>query len=88
MEPHCISDEQRATHIIFEAAAILIVTPFLAWLATRRELPPAARALSGGIAVVTVIVDGALLSRYLSVPTSVSGLGSTSRFQQPRQQIL
>lgn len=65
---HCIPDAQRDVHVVTEAAALLVVAPFMVWLATQRELPPPARVLAGGIAAATVIVDGGLLFRYLSSP--------------------
>ena len=83
----CITESQRRVHIAAEAVALAVVAPFTFWLATRRELPTAARALSAAIGATTLVVDGVLISRYLkgSTSTSASGLGSTSRSPPPSQ---
>lgn len=65
-EPTCITADQRRVHMVSEAAALAIVAPFMVWLTMQKELPPAARVMSGGIALATVAIDGALLVNYLS----------------------
>lgn len=83
----CITEPQRRAHIASEAVALAVVAPFTLWLATRRELPVAARALSGVIGATTLVVDGVFIARYLkgSTSTNASGLGSTSRSPPPSQ---
>jgi len=61
----CIDQRQRNLHVLSEGAAIVILAPFLAWCALRRDLPPGARAVAGAAAVATVLVDGYLLMRFL-----------------------
>ncbi len=77
----CITENQRKAHSATELAALAVVMPFSFWLAGRRELPIAARALSGAIGVVTLVVDGIFIARYvqLSESKSASGQDSTSR---------
>ncbi len=62
----CISEQQRRVHVWSETVAVVAVAPLLAYLATRRELPDWARLGLGAAAVGTLLVDGWLLSRYLS----------------------
>lgn len=65
-----VSDRQRAVHVAAEAVAVFAVVPFMTYLATRRELPGWARAVSGVIAAGTLLVDGGLLWRYATGNTS------------------
>ena len=62
----CISENQRSVHVVGEAAALVLVAPFMVWIAARRELPVGARLLGLGIAAGTLIVDGGLLIRWWS----------------------
>lgn len=81
---YCITEPQRRAHIASEAAALAVVVPFTLWLATRRELPVAARALSAAIGATSLVIDGVFLARYLTPEAkSASGLGSTSRSHPP-----
>lgn len=61
----CIDDDQRAMHVTSEAIAVAFVAPFMLYLAWQKELPTWARAVSFGIGVGTLAVDGALLVKYL-----------------------
>jgi hypothetical protein len=63
-----ITEDQRRLHVAGEVAALVVVVPFMTWIAMRKDLPPAARVLGGTIGAATLIVDGLLLSRYLSEP--------------------
>lgn len=60
----CIPESQRALHVRSETIAVVAIAPFMAWLATRRELPTWARVVSGLVAAGTLAVDGKLLSAY------------------------
>jgi hypothetical protein len=66
----CIDDSQRRLHVTSEAIAVAFVTPFMLYLAWQRALPAWARAVSFGIAVGTLAVDGSLLWRYATGKTS------------------
>lgn len=81
----CITEGQRKAHIASEAAALAVVAPFSLWLATRKELPVAARALSGVIGVTTLAIDGVFIARYLKSSTNDAGAGSTSKSPPPSQ---
>lgn len=61
----CISPRQRQVHVASETVAVLVIAPFLAYLAQRRALPTWARVGAAAVAVGTLVVDGWLLSRYL-----------------------
>lgn len=61
----CIPEQQRQVHVVSELIALVLVTPLLGYVATRRELPDWARYGAGAAALGTVLVDGWLLSRYL-----------------------
>jgi hypothetical protein len=74
------TEGQRRLHIAGEAAALVVVVPFMAWVATRKDLPPTARALGAAIGVTTLILDGVLISRYLSQPKSSTGVSSNFYF--------
>ena len=74
----CITENQRRAHIATELAALAVVMPFSFWLAGRRELPMAARALSGAIGVGTLVVDGIFIARYVQLSRSASVPNSTS----------
>jgi hypothetical protein len=75
-----ITEGQRRLHVAGETAALVVVVPFMAWIATRKDLPPAARALGAAIGATTLILDGVLLSRYLSQPKSSTGVSSSFYF--------
>lgn len=62
---HCIPEQQRQVHVVTEAIAVLVVAPFLFYLTAQRSLPPWARAVSFGVGVGTLLVDGSLLLRNL-----------------------
>lgn len=64
-KPVCISKAQRNVHVAFEALAVLLVAPFNFWLATRPELPKAARGFAATCGVATLLVDGGLLISYV-----------------------
>ncbi|KKN30581.1 hypothetical protein LCGC14_0832450 [marine sediment metagenome] len=81
----CITENQRKAHIATELAALAVVMPFSFWLAGRRELPIAARALSGAIGVVTLVVDGIFIARYVQLSKSASEPDSTSISPPPSQ---
>ena len=55
---------QRRLHIVSEWAALLVAVPALTWIATNPEVPRSARTVAGGLAVATLIIDGALLLRW------------------------
>ncbi len=61
----CIDDDQRQLHVTSEAIAVTLVAPFMFYLAWQKGLPAWARAVSFGIGVGTVLVDGKLLLDYL-----------------------
>jgi hypothetical protein len=61
----CIEDEQRELHVTSEAIAVVFVVPFMFYLALQKELPAWARAVSFGLGVGTLAVDGTLLLKYL-----------------------
>lgn len=63
--PVCITKAQRNIHVVFEALAVLVVTPFNFWLASRPELPKAARTACAVIGATTLVVDGGLLLQYM-----------------------
>ena len=65
-----VSDRQRLVHVAAEAVAVFAVAPFMVYLATRRELPDWARAVSALVAAGTLAVDGGLLWRYATGSTS------------------
>lgn len=81
----CITENQRRAHIATELAALAVVMPFSFWLAGRRELPVAARVLSGAIGVGTLVVDGIFIARYVQLSKSASGQDSTSTQPPPSQ---
>ena len=60
----CVPGSQVRLHVITERLAVFVVAPFLAYLATRRELPSWARAGAAAVAAGTLIVDGHLLTRW------------------------
>lgn len=62
---YCISGAQRTIHVASESIAVFLVTPFMFWLATRKELPSWARTSSAVIGAGTLLVDGGLLVSYL-----------------------
>ena len=61
----CISKRQRAWHVGSELAAVALVVPFMAYLATRKQLPGWARVGAAGVGIFSLVLDGALLYRYL-----------------------
>ena len=75
-----ITEDQRRLHVAGEVAALVVVAPFMAWIATRKDLPPTARVLGATIGAATLVVDGVLLSRYLSQPKSEPVVSSTFYF--------
>ena len=78
-----ITENQRRAHIATELAALAVVMPFSFWLAGRRELPIAARVLSGAIGVGTLVVDGIFIARYVQLSESKSASGQDSTSTQP-----
>ncbi len=62
---HCIPEEQRKLHVTTEAIAVFAVAPFMFYLTAQRKLPVWARAVSFGVGVGTLLVDGSLLLRNL-----------------------
>ncbi len=84
----CITENQRRAHIATELAALAVVMPFSFWLAGRRELPIAARVLSGAIGVGTLVVDGIFIARYVQLSKSASVQDSTSKSLPLSQQGL
>jgi hypothetical protein len=62
----CISAAQRAWHVSGELAAVTLVVPFMAYLATRKQLPAWARVGAAGVGLFSLIVDGYLLTRFLN----------------------
>ncbi len=62
---HCISPSQRALHIGGELAAVTLVVPFMAYLATRDQLPGWARAGAAAVGIGSLLVDGYLLAQFL-----------------------
>lgn len=61
----CIDEEQRSLHVTSEAIAVAFVVPFMFYIAWQKSLPAWARAVSFGIGVGTIAVDGSLLVKYL-----------------------
>jgi hypothetical protein len=59
-----IPPEQVALHTASETAAVLLLGPFLLWLATRPGLSPFERNAALVAAVATFAVDGHLLARF------------------------
>jgi hypothetical protein len=64
--PVCINEAQRTLHVVSEAGAVVLVAPLMAYLATRKQLPTWARAGAGAVGVLSVLIDGYLLTRYLT----------------------
>jgi hypothetical protein len=64
--PSCITPAQRTVHVVSELAAVTVMVPFWVWLARQSALPQWARILSGVCAAGTLVVDGYLLTRFLS----------------------
>jgi type IV secretory pathway TrbD component len=60
----CIPEAQRQVHVAAETAALVLVVPFLGWIAAQRGLAPWARWTAGAVALGTLAVDGWLLSKY------------------------
>lgn len=58
-----VPEEQIRTHIFWETTALVVVVPFMAYLMTNRSLPPPVRVLAGLTGLVTLLVDGSLLSK-------------------------
>lgn len=61
----CIDEQQRQLHVVAEAIAVTCVVPFMFYIATQKALPAWARAVSFGIGVGTIAIDGKLLVDYL-----------------------
>lgn len=59
-----ITAAQRATHIRWETAALVVVVPFMGYVATRKALPTWARVVAAGIGVGTLLIDGSLLASW------------------------
>ena len=59
-----ITTAQRDVHVRWETAALVVVMPFMGYVATRKELPSWARLLAAGIGVSTLIIDGGLLAEW------------------------
>jgi len=55
---------QRDLHIASELAAVFLVVPALAWVALNPRVPTTARTIAGTVALLTLVVDGALLSQW------------------------
>jgi predicted benzoate:H+ symporter BenE len=64
MTPVCIMPSQARLHRSTEAAAVLVVAPFLFYIATRKSLPNWARMVAAVFGVGTVLVDGYLLTKW------------------------
>lgn len=63
----CVSPHQRDLHILTEALAVVVIAPFLGYVATRpRELTTFERVGIWGIVAGTLLVDGFLLYRWWS----------------------
>lgn len=60
----CISEEQRDVHVAAEGFAVAVVVPFLAAVALDGQTPGWVRAGAAALAVGTLAVDGALLTRW------------------------
>lgn len=61
-----ISERQRDVHVASEAAAVALVAPFLIYAGTRkRPLTPTEKKGLVAVGVMTLIVDGYLLNKYL-----------------------
>jgi len=60
-----ITETQRRVHVGAETVALVAVTPFLLWVATRdRPLTRTEKVLLGTVVIGTVAVDGWLLYRF------------------------
>jgi hypothetical protein len=78
---------QARLHVVAEAAAVLLVVPFMGFVATRKELPTWTRWTAAGIGVGTLVVDGFLLTRFLQRPSALGDLipGGRAAGRKPRE---
>ncbi len=60
-----ISARQQRVHVVSEAAAVLLVVPFLGLVAAQKELPTWMRIGVGALAVTTLALDGYLLIQWM-----------------------
>jgi hypothetical protein len=61
---YIIGPKQMAVHVAGESLALAVLVPLTLWVATRpRELSPLERAALVTGAIVSVVIDGALLYR-------------------------
>ena len=59
-----IDDRQVALHKTTESLALLVVAPFLVYVASRKALPGWARVTAGVLAAGSLVVDGGLLAKW------------------------
>ena len=69
-----ISRKQMNTHQFWEAAAVFVQAPFLAYLMTRKGLPMWARTLAGASLAATLYVDGGLLLSWINMKQGKASL--------------
>jgi hypothetical protein len=59
-----IPDQQVRLHVVGESLALIFVVPAMTYLATRKDVPGHVRAIAGGTALFSLLVDGWLLYQY------------------------